>query len=335
MRILVVTNVYPTAEKPFQGTFIRSQVKGLMESGVDVNVLFFDRIKGGRATYALLPKLLREQIEKAKPDLVHTMYGGIMAAIVASSIEVPHIVSFCGSDLLGQMYRNPLKILSTQCGIKASHYSARKSAAVIVKSLNLRRALPRSIPNEKIHTIPNGIDLELFRPLDAASSRKRLGWDPSKFHLLFSGSNDLEVKGFDLARRAHHELGGLGVDSELHILRNIAHEEVPLWLNAANAFLLTSTHEGSPNIVKEAMACGTPIVSVDVGDVKERILGIDGCSIVGANAKDLALSLREISRLGDFRTKGYEIMKPMSIQHIAKRILDVYRSVLARPVCAG
>lgn len=327
MRILVVTNTYPTADKPFQGTFVRSQVKGLMEVGVDVNVLFFDRIQAGRATYAALPNLLREEMERIKPDLVHTMYGGIMAAMVAGSIKIPHIVSFCGSDLLGEIYRNPLKIISTQFGIKASHYSAKKSSAVIVKSLNLRRALPRSIPHEKIHTIPNGIDLDQFRPLDTVACRKRLGWDPAKMHLLISGSNDPEIKRFDLAKRTHHELENLGVECELHILRNISHEDVPLWLNASNAFLLTSSHEGSPNIVKEAIACGTPIVSVDVGDVKERIHGIDGCSIVRANAKDLAMNIYEISKLGDFRTEGFKRIQPMSIQNIGKRILDVYRSV--------
>ena len=327
MRILAVTNSYPTAEKPFQGTFIRSQVKGLREVGVDVTVLFIDRVKAGRAAYAALPKLLREEIGKAKPDAVHTMYGGIMAAIVARSIDLPHIVSFCGSDLLGEVYRNPLKILTTQIGIKASHYSAKKSAAVIVKSLNLRRALPSSIPQEKIHTIPNGIDLEQFRPLDSMACRRRLGWDPSKFHLLFSGSSDLEIKGLGLAKRTLHELAALGVECEFHILRSVAHEDVPLWLNASNAFLLTSSHEGSPNIVKEAIACGTPIVSVDVGDVRERIRGIDGCSIVRADAKALALQIQAISRLGDFRADGFETIRPMSIQNIGRRILDVYRSV--------
>lgn len=327
MRILVVTNSYPTAERPFQGTFIRSQVKGLREVGVDVKVLFVDRVKGGRAAYAGLPKLLREEIAGSRPDAVHTMYGGVMAAIVASSVEIPHIVSFCGSDLLGEVYRSPLKILTTQFNIKASHYSAKRSAAVIVKSLNLRRALPRSIPQEKIHTIPNGIDLEQFRPLDPMSCRRRLGWDPERFHLLFSGSSDLEIKGIDLAKRTHQELAAMGGRCELHVLRNVAHEEVPLWLNASNAFLLTSTHEGSPNIVKEAIACGTPIVSVDVGDVRERIQGIRGCSIARADARDLALGLRKISLMGDFRTDGYEKIKPMSIHNIGKRIADVYRSV--------
>lgn len=327
MRILVVTNAYPTADRPFHGTFVQSQVKGLREAGVDVNVLFFDRVKAGRSIYATLPKLLREAIEESRPDIIHTMYGGIMAAIVASRSEIPHIVSFCGTDLLGEIYRNPLKILATQLGIKASHYSARKSAAVIVKSENLRRALPSSIPQEKVHTIPNGIDLELFRPLDTLSCRRRLGWDPAKFHLLFSGSSNLEIKGFGLAKRTHHELAALGVECEFHILRHFAHEDVPLWLNASNAFLLTSTHEGSPNIIKEAIACGTPIVSVDVGDVKERILGIAGCSIAGANAKELARGLHEISKWGDFRTQGFETIKPLSIQNIGKKILDVYRSV--------
>lgn len=327
MRILVVTNSYPTAEKPFQGTFIRSQVKGLREVGVDVKVLFVDRVKGGRAAYAALPALLRREIAESKPDAVHTMYGGIMAAIVANSVEIPHIVSFCGSDLLGEVYRNPLKILSTQFNIKASHYSANRAAAVIVKSLNLRRALPRSIPHEKIHTIPNGIDFDQFRPLDSMTCRRRLGWDPGKFHLLFSGSSDLEIKGIDLAKRTHRELSAMGGECELHVLRNVAHEEVPLWLNASNALLMTSTHEGSPNIVKEAIACGTPIVSVDVGDVRERIQGIGGCSIAGADARELARGLHEIRQLGDFRAQGFEKIKSMSIQNIGMRIADVYRSV--------
>src|SRR5205823_3231175 len=160
------------------------------------------------------------------------------------------------------------------------------------------------IPPSKIRIIPNGIDLERFKPLDQNTCRNRLGWRADRFNVLFpTNSGGDPRKRPELARAAAEAAERSGFNVEMHDLRGVPHGQVPIWLNASDAVLLTSLHEGSPNIIKEALACNVPVVSVDVGDVRERIQGIDGCYIAYADASDLASKL-QLVRAGFRRVAG-------------------------------
>jgi glycosyltransferase involved in cell wall biosynthesis len=183
------------------------------------------------------------------------------------------------------------------------------------------------VEQSKIKIIPNGIDLERFRPLDRHECRKRLGWHPDIFHVLFPSNSGDPVKRPELAHAAVACLRSMGVRSEVHHLCGIPNTEVPVWLNASNVVLLTSLHEGSPNVVKEALACDLPVVSVDVGDVRERIDGIEGCYISSPDPNELAAKL-SLVRSGIRRVSGRPHVQGLSLEHIAMHLSALYREAL-------
>jgi glycosyltransferase involved in cell wall biosynthesis len=173
--------------------------------------------------------------------------------------------------------------------------------------------------------VANGVDLELFRPLDRSACRAELGWDESARHVLFPASPRRPEKGFSLASRAVALVQSQGTRVELHALEGVPHEAIPTWLNAADVVVLTSAHEGSPNAVKEALACNVPVVAVDVGDVRARLAPIRGCEVAERRPEDIALKLARV--LGhDRRIASREHVSDLALDHVARRIRDVYES---------
>jgi glycosyltransferase involved in cell wall biosynthesis len=329
LRILAVTNIYPTHQFPASGTFVERQILSLRQVGVDVDVLFIDRAREGIRVYTGLRQQIRAKVKNFEPDLVHVMYGGVMADLVTRTVDDrPTIVSFCGSDLLGQPLSGSFRKFVAWYGVLASHRAARKSAGIIVKSRNLLNALPDDVDRSKVQVIPNGVDLDRFRPLDQDVCRSRLSWDASRFNILFPAHSGDPLKRPDLAQAAVEAIKRLGISAEMHWLRGIPHSEVPVWINASDVVLLTSSHEGSPNIIKEALACNVPIVSVDVGDVRERIQGIEGCYLALPEPEDLAAKLC-LTYAGQRRIAGRVKVQELSLEHIALRLKAFYREVLA------
>jgi teichuronic acid biosynthesis glycosyltransferase TuaC len=131
-----------------------------------------------------------------------------------------------------------------------------------------------------------------------------------------------------LARAAVETVSRSGIRTEMHELKGVPHSEVAVWLNACNVILLTSLHEGSPNVIKEALACNVPIVSVDVGDVRERIDGIQGCYIALPEPSDLSAKLRLV-HAGPSRVVGRIKMQDLSLEHVARRLTQFYEDVLS------
>ena len=330
MRILAVTNMYPTDAAPWAGTFVEQQIASLRRSGVTVDLLFVDRLGRGLRAYWGLAAEVRRRVRKIRPDLVHVMYGGWMSDVVTRALrDVPVVVSFCGSDLLGQREGGWIRRVAARYGVLASGWAALRAVAVIVKSESLRRALPSGLDPARVWLIPNGIDLDRFRPLDPARCREKLGWDPRMRHVLFPASPDNRVKRFPLAAAAVERLRQEGMPIEIHALRGVPHSEVPVWLNAADCLLLTSEHEGSPNIVKEALACNRPVVSVDVGDVRQRLAGVSGCVVSAADPGSLASSLAGAlaASPSEGRPTGRSAVGELSLEVIAARVLGVYVAV--------
>ena len=328
MRVLVVTNIYPTEAHPANGAFVAAQVESLREVGTEIEVLFVDRLRGGRGVYRELAKTVRAGFDAMDPDLVHVMYGGVMSAVVTKAIrERPVLVSFCGSDLLGSR-GGAVEVLSGHFGVVASKRAAVRAAGIVVKSENLLNALPKGVDSSRVWLLPNGVDLRRFRPMDRLACQRRLGWDPSRTHVLFPADPARPEKRFALAEACAARLNERGAGVELHVLKDVPHGEVPWWLNAARAILVTSTHEGSPNAVKEALACNVPVVSVDVGDVRARIEGVDGCFIAEATAVDLAAKLGEALER-ESPIDGRKRLNDVSVDHVAGKLLEIYRTLTA------
>lgn len=291
-RVLAVTNLFPSEARPWEGTFIAQQVEGLRAIGVAVRVHYIDRRSQGPFSYLRLETGLREAVRAWRPHVVHVMYGGVMADRIGRLASLPPIVqTFHGSDLHGQTLSGLRRKVISRYGVHCSRRAARNASRVVVVAPHLARALPDDVPREKVEVIPCGIDLERFRPMDQAHCRRLLKWDPSRFHVVFPENGGDPVKRRWLAEAAVEVVCRLGFPTALHALARIPHDQVPMWLNAADAVVLTSLREGSPTVVKEALACGVPVVSGDVGDVRSMIGTIDGCEISTGTAADFAAKL--------------------------------------------
>ncbi len=332
MRILAITNLYPSPDRPWFGTFVEQQVQGLRAAGVEVEVLYFDRKREGPLLYYRMGPRVDEALSRFKPDLVHVMYGGVMADRLTARIRCcPVLVTFHGSDLLGENLSGLGRKLVSRYGVRCSFRAARRASGIVLVARHLDRVLPRNIERGKVRVIPCGIDLSRFRPMSAADCRLRLGWEPGVFHVLFPANGGDPVKRPWLADAAVLELKKSGVNVRLHRLSGVAYDEVPVWINASDVLVLTSLHEGSPTVVKEALACNVAVVSVDVGDVAERIAGLDGCHLAEAHPMDISRKLLKVwNRKG--RIDGTRALASFTNQNVVERLKAFYVQLLEASV---
>ncbi len=326
MRVLAVTNMYPSAARPANGVFIAEQVKGLREAGLDVHVHFVDRRSEGMAAYSSMLVPIRHAIESLRPDLLHIMYGGVMADRITRRVNhVPQVVTFHGSDLLGENLSGLVRKLVSRYGVFCSWRAARRADGVVVVSERLKQSLPLGL--RRLRVIPCGIDLKRFRPMDQMDCQRHLQWDSAAFHVLFPAERDRTVKRPGLAKAAVEQLRSQGVLVELHFLEGIRNEEVPIWMNGSDVLILTSAHEGSPTVVKEALACRLPVVSVDVGDVAERIQGIEGCHLAAPEPRELAIKLGLVHRRNR-RINPSEDLEQLGIESTSRALAAFYEEII-------
>jgi teichuronic acid biosynthesis glycosyltransferase TuaC len=326
----MVTNMYPTPAAPDDGTPVADELAGLRAAGADVELLHLRREGGGRRVYAGLGGRMRRLVARVSPDVVLVMYGGVMADAVTRAVQdVPVVVTFRGTDLLGGKGRGVVHGLSRRYGVVSSRRAAGRAAGIVVKSQNLQLALPTSVDRSRVWVVPDGVDFERFRPRDKHECREQLGWDRARRHVLFPGAASRPEKRFELAEAAVASVREHGFDVELHALSGVSHDEVATWLNASDLVLLTSAHEGSPNAVKEALACNIPVVSVDVGDVRDWIGGVDGCHLAEATAEDLAASVVRVLERHE-PVAGRERIAGLGADKVAGRLLEIYRTIVHR-----
>ncbi len=341
MQILAVTNMYPSDEFPGSGVFVHEQIRSLAAVGLRVRVEFIDRRRNGPSAYYQMGARLAKAIAEFDPDLIHVMYGGVMAQRIMRQFHArPILVTFHGSDLLGENLSGWGRKLISRYGVWCSKRAAKGADGIIVVAKRLLRALPRAVLAAKVRVLPCGIDLERFKPMDPLACRRQLQWNADSFHVLFASSNGDPVKRPWLARAAVKEAAKRGIPAEMHYLTGVPNSAVPVWLNASDALLLTSLHEGSPTVVKEAMACGLPVVSVDVGDVAERIEAIAGCYLAQPEAADLASKLSLVCQRRR-RLDCRDQLQDLSLLNVARHLKGFYEEVALReeaprfPLCNG
>ena len=298
--------------------FFEQQIETLERKGVECTVCVVpgaEQIDGdmgsrrGVSEYLRFFPKVRRALRRGSFDLVHANYG-LTTPYAVTQFRLPVVVTLWGSDVVG------FDGLVT----KASVWRA---DAVTVRSAEMRELLGR----EDAYIVPSGVDLERFRPIDRTEARARVGWAADGTHVLFPYSPAYERKNYPLAQqvvnRAETQLDG---SIELQTISGVPHEEVPYYMNAADAVLLTSTHEGSPNTVKEAMGCNVPVVSTDVGDVRERLAGVEPGG-VGTTADELAAHLVETVQ-DSTRSNGRAAVREVSWDRIGDRLIDIYRTVI-------
>jgi teichuronic acid biosynthesis glycosyltransferase TuaC len=323
MSVLIFTNMYPTPEKPVFGTFVRTQVECLRRAGVELELLALD----GPVRKLIYPKglvQLHQRLRRGGVDLVHAHYGytGIVARM---QYQVPLVVTFHGSDLYGSYGENGRSGRLNSVISASSKVLARVADAVIVQN----RKMANMVPHAKAHIIPHEIDFDTFQVTPREEARKRLGLDLSKKYLLFAADPSNGRKNFPLARDAAEELKRTDQSVELLAVWQESQDRLALYMCACDALIFPSYAEGSPNVVKQAMACNLPIVASDAGDIREVIADTDGCFVCPLETTAFVEPLREIL-CERRRTRGRENVQRFAPQRVVQQLLNVYENVLGR-----
>lgn len=328
MRVLMITPPLPTLERrgrtAAEGRLapLARQIASVRALGVTALVL---EVRGP-PKLKYLQVLPRVQKLARNADLIHAHYG-FCGWLARAQREKPVVVSFMGDDVLGTPDERGRTSLLSRGVVQADRWLAREVDAVIVKSEEMARAVAPA----RAFVLPNGVDLQAFYPLPQARARALLGLAVGKRYVLFPGCPDEPRKGFALARAATERARGrISEPLELLPLWGVPPEQVPLYMNACDAMLMTSFLEGSPNVVKEALACNLPVVSVPVGDVPELLAGVLRSALTERDAGALAAALVETLAAGG-RSDGRAalVARGLDLESVARRLLDIYRGALA------
>jgi teichuronic acid biosynthesis glycosyltransferase TuaC len=290
---------------------IKNQGNSLVNCGVSVS---YFGIKGkGIFGYLSNVKKLRIFLRKQSFDVIHSHYS--FSAIVASlSGAKPMVVSLMGSDIKsGFLNRLLIRFFALFLWKK-----------VIVKSKDSYNEIYFPLLKSKLMILPNGVDFNRFHPMKMDDCKRKLGLDLNKRYILFGANPDRPVKNFHFAKTSFELIQEENL--ELIYLKNISHELIPIYLNAASVVILTSLWEGSPNIIKEALACKRPIVSTNCGDVKANISGIEGCFLV-ENYSTQQFSNKIKEALNYEQTSAREKITHLDDRVIGGELIKLYKSV--------
>lgn len=280
------------------------QADALRKAGCVVN-FFGVTGKGIRGYIKSLPALKRK-IAELGPDVIHAHYG-LCGLLANMQRRIPVVTTYHGSDI------NEKAVLPFS------------KIAMILSKHNIfvsRRNIEISGAGRKYSLIPCGINLPESFSKDEA--RSAIGMLPDRKYVLFAGAFDNAVKNYPLAKAAMELVPG----ADLWELKGYDRQEVNMLMHAADSILMTSFTEGSPQVIKEAMACGLPVVSVDVGDVAELASGVAGCYVCDREPSELALCIGKA--IGYGRTEGRKriLERGLTNDLVAQKILNIYNSVI-------
>ena len=301
MRILIVCSGNT------ENRFVEEQAESLKQNGVIVDYYFI--VGKGLIGYLNNLQKLKGKVFQYKPDLIHAHYG--LSGLLANfQRKVPVVTTYHGCDI----NRFSLRILS--------FFSIALSAHNIFVSSDQHKKVSLVAP-KKYNVIPCGTNPKDFYPIDKTLARSQMNLSVNKRYILFSSAFTIPVKNYRLAANA---VALVGEEVELLELKGYSRKQVNLLMNACDVGLLTSFREGSPMFIKELLATNTPLVSVKVGDVADRIKGVSGCFIAKNNAADIADKL--IAALDCGKTNGIDKLNEFNSDSISKEIITVYQSIL-------
>lgn len=307
MKVLVVVSGNHGRVAPF----VAEQAEALRQAGCDVELFKVE----GHGAYGYLRNLrrLKDAIGQFQPDVLHAHYG-LCGLLCTLQHRVPVVVTYHGSDI------NDSRVLPL------SRMAMRRAAHNIFVSERTKEIAVRhsSSVNKRSSVIPCGINLGDFPIVDRIEARRCMGLQPDGRYVLFAGAFDNAVKNATLAKAAC----ALLPDVSLLELKGYNRNEVALLMNAVDALLMTSHSEGSPQVIKEALACGCPIVSVDVGDVAEMI-GNTEAGAICANTPDALSAALEPILDTPRRTNGRSMVtdKRLDNSAVAQRLIKLYSSI--------
>jgi len=313
VRVLVVTNFVPDASAPQRGRWVQDQVAEMRRLGATVEVFSFPR---GRGNYLPATRRLRRLLRDERFDIVHAHYGlvGWCARLARAR---PLVVSFHGTDVrhpvVGPMSRRLCWRVDLVAAVSRALFATEDG----------RPGLP-AVPGSAV--LPCGPDLGRFRPQPRTEARRQLGLDAEGRYLLFPASPARPEKRHDRAAELARSCG-----AELLSGGSIDPDEMPLWVNAANAVLVTSDYEGFGLACVEALACDVPVLSTPVGIARYALAGIDGVLCAPFDLERWTAAARPLLESADPRVDGAGRAASLSATRMAERTLVAYRTVLDTP----
>jgi teichuronic acid biosynthesis glycosyltransferase TuaC len=319
--LLVVTSAWPRDGFSRYGIFIARQVESLRRRGIKCDVLVVCGYRSPFAYASAAVRLLTWNLGR-RYRLVHA-HGGEAALPARFYFRAPLVISYLGSDILG--YPRPDGRVAPRARLRRFllRQHSRCAAGTITKSREMATVLPRRA-RRRNDVIPSGVDERLFVPIPRHEARRALGWDSDELVVVFAADPALPGKRFALAdaacRIASAKVGAI----RLYIAEGVDPGGMPLVFNAADALILTSSIEGSPNVVKEAMMCNLPVVSTRVGDVEELLATVDPSWLCDPKPDALGAALVECLRERR-RSNGRLCATELTLDAVADRVLAHYR----------
>jgi glycosyltransferase involved in cell wall biosynthesis len=306
------------------------QIRSLQDAGIETEIVDMRGIP--KLKYLQVLPRIRRAIRSV--DLIHAHYGycgwlGLMGRKLAMR-KIPVVISYMGDDLLGTT-------INTQGDVEyLSRIQAKWNARiapwydqVIVKS----QEMADLIAPTSCHVVSNGIDINVFQPVERTLARRQIGLDANGLKVLFPGNPNNVRKGHALASEAV-EIAAKILDQKIQLvpLWGVKPDAVPLYMNACDAMLMTSFIEGSPNVVKEGLACNLKIVGVPVGDVPEMLAGIVGCHCASSrDPQEIGQALARLLKAGGESAGRLAIQtRGLDLASVARRIISIYELALKR-----
>ncbi len=311
MRILFVTNRYPSAEDPGDSPCIQEQQNALQALGHTVDVLVISKRESWTKWFRAMWQVFKDVQLRDGYDIVHAHYG-YCGVVARTQFRRPVVVTFRGSDV----YARGERMLS------------RLVARIVDQSIVMTEDMKQRLERQGIVVIPYGIDTDLFKPQPADAARRELGLSPTAPLVLFPYDPRRRLKRYDLVEQALQRLKAEFPEVQILSMYHRTHEDVVRFMNACDAMVLASDSEGAPVAIREAMACNLPIVSVNVGDVAEVMRDTAECYLAERNPEDIAAKLSLVLRRRQ-RTNGRNKALKMSIAHSASSVAAVYERLLS------
>jgi len=309
VRVLVVTNFEPDESAPQRGRWVRDQIDEVRRRGVEVDVFSFPP---GRKEYLPATRRLRALLREQRFDVVHAHYG-LPGWCARAAGARPLIVTFHGTDV-----RHPVVgALSHRLAWRVDLVAAVSRA--LYRPEHGRPGLP-AVPGAAV--LPCGPDLSRFGPIPRGEARRALGLDPKRPYLLFPANPARPEKRHDRAAEL-----ATACAAELLDGGAIEPERMPLWLNAANAVLVTSDYEGFGMVAVEALACEVPVLSTPVGIAPYALAGIDGCLCAPFDAAAWSAVATAHLAAADPRVKGAARAATLGAGQMAERVIEAYRDI--------
>ncbi len=315
MKVLHITNNYPTIQHPIFGIFVKEQIDSLTSKGVINEVFFINGREKGSFEYFKSIIKINILLKEKKYDIIHCHHTfSAMSLILSGGKKRNKVIVSFQSDPVNEFNGFFFKFIKNKVNL------------CIFK--NNSKLL---INNKNGIYLANGVNIIFFKNIDKQECYKFLNLNPTKIYILFVSSNFIrKEKRYDIFKLVIETLKTKYYWNNIDelLLINVDRSIVPYYFNAASLHLLTSDFEGSPNSVKESMACNIPVVTTPVGNVKEMLSGAENCFV------SESFDVEELAFLCDkaLKTKGNPrdliINKNLDINSVAYKLKSIYENLL-------